>query len=246
MIYFLWFDLLYRPLYNLLMFFYVISPGRDMGLAVIFFTVFIRVCLLPFSIRGARSEIRLEQLQPLIEEIKHRFRHNIDKQRETIRRLLKKNNISVFSNMFSLMFQIFFFIILYEIFSSGLQPGLGHNELYKWMPNPGIVDPFFAGRLNLILPSAQASIFAAAVMLASQLLHYMGKRGDATTVERAMLFALPVGIYFACIVLPAAKPLFISTSIIFSLWLLLIKTVVLRFVVKDEKMKQTIDDLWTN
>lgn len=240
---FIWYDVLYQPLYNLLMFFYVFSPGKDMGLAVIFFTIFIRVLLLPFSVRGARSEIRLEQLQPLIEEVQNKYKHNLEKQREALRRLLKKNNISVFSNIFSLAFQIFFFFVLYEIFASGLQPGLGHNNIYKWLWDPGIVDPYFAERLNLILPSNRASLFAAGTMLFSQII-YLATQKERSTVDRIMLVALPVGIYFASVVLPAAKPLFIATSVIFSLWLLLIKTVVLRFIVKDEKLKQTIDDLW--
>jgi YidC/Oxa1 family membrane protein insertase len=237
---------LYKPLYNLLIFFYNFSPGKDMGLAVIMFTIFIRLLLIPLSIRGARSEIRLEQLKPLIEEIKERYQHNIEKQREAIRRLLQKNNISVFSNVIALAFQIFFFVILYEIYASGLQPGLGHNDLYGWMRNPGIVDPHFLNQLNLIETSQSAALFAGGTMLVSQLIRYMMNKEEATTIERVMLVALPLGIYFGCIVLPSAKALFISTSIIFSLILLGAKTVTLRFLVKDEKLKQTIDDLWTS
>ena len=244
MIEFIWYDLLYQPLYNLLLFFYSISPGRDMGLAVILFTIFIRIILLPLNIRGARAEIRLEQLKPVIEEIKTRYKHNLEKQREAIRRLLKKNHIGVLSNIVALCFQLFFFIVLYEIFASGLQPGLGHNFLYAFNIDPGIVDPYFFGRLNLIITSNYASLFAAGVMLVSQIVHYINSTTEKTRTDLLMILVFPLGIYLACIVLPSAKALFLSTTMLFTLGILGVKTVALRYIVKDEKLKQKIDDLW--
>lgn len=244
MIEFIWYDLLYQPLYNLLLFFYSISPGKDMGLAVVMFTIAIRIVLLPLSIRGARAEIRIEQLHPVIEDIKVRYKHNLEKQREAIRRLLKKNHIGVLSSTVALLFQVFFFIVLYEIFASGLQPGLGHNFLYAFNIDPGIVDPYFFGRLNLIITSNSASLFAAGVMLVSQIVHYMNRRGEKTRTELLMIFVFPIGIYLACIVLPSAKAIFLATTMIFTLLILAVKIVALRYLVKDEKLKQKIDDLW--
>jgi YidC/Oxa1 family membrane protein insertase len=244
MIEFIWYDLLYQPLYNLLLFFYSISPGRDMGLAVILFTIFIRIILLPLNVRGARAEIRLEQLKPVIEEIKTRYKHNLEKQREAIRRLLKKNHIGVLSNIVALFFQLFFFFVLYEIFASGLQPGLKHNFLYAFNIDPGIVDPYFFGRLNLIITSNSASLFAAGVMLVSQIVHYMNRTGEKTRTDLLMVLVFPLGIYLTCIVLPSAKALFLSTTMIFTLLILAVKMVALRYIVKDEKLKQKIDDLW--
>ncbi len=228
------------------MFFYNISPGPDMGIAVILFTIAIRIILLPLSIRGTRAEIRLTQLQPLIEEIKVRYKHNLEKQREAIRRLLKKNNIGVLSSTVALMFQVFFFLVLYEIFASGLQPGLGRNEIYGFIQDPGIVNPYFLGRLNLIVTNNSASLFAAGVMLVSQIVHYFNRTGTKTRTDLLMIGVFPLGIYLACIVLPSAKALFLSTTMIFSLVILAVKIIALKYIVKDEKLKQKIDDLWTN
>lgn len=249
---FIWYDLLYKPLYNALIFFYMLSGGngpsaelqRDMGLAVIFLTVFIRMLLIPFSIRAARSEHRLDRLEPVIDEIKVRYRYNIDKQREKIKLLLRRNNIGIFSNFFSLLFQILFFIVLYKIFSSGLQLS-EHNALYPFMPKPKIIDPYFLDRINLLIPHHGLSLFAAAVVFLHQAIRKVRHISDASAIEKALLFGLPFGIYFGTIVLPASKALFIATSVIFSLWIRLVKTIVMRFV-KDEKLKKSVDDLWTN
>lgn len=242
---FIWYDILYQPLYNALIFFYTISPGKDMGLAVIFLTVAIRVVLLPFSIRSARSEHRLERLKPTIDELKVQYKYDVEKQRIAIKRLLHKNRIGVLSNVASLVFQLGVFIILYKIFSSGLQP-IGHNVIYHFNIKPGVIDPYFFDWFNLIIPNTTASLFAAGVVFFHQAIRRVRHISEASTIDKALLFGLPLGTYLATIVLPSAKALFIATSVIFSLWIRLVKWVVVRYLVKDETLKQNVEDLWTS
>lgn len=242
---FFWYDIFYEPLYNALIFFYTISPGKDMGLAVIFLTVAIRVCLLPLSIRSARSEHRLDRLKPVIDEIKIRFRYDIQKQREATKTLLHKNKIGVFANMVALLFQAVILVVLYSIFSSGLQP-VGHNIFYSFNLDPGFIDPYFLDWFNLIIPNQYASLFAAGVVFLHQGLRKVKHLHEASTIDKALMFGLPIGTYLATIVLPSGKAVFIATSICFSLWIRLIKWIVVKFMVKDEKLKASVEDLWTN
>jgi len=216
-----------------------------MGLAVIFLTIFIRVALLPLSIRSARSEYRLQYIQPEMERLEKKYRHNAQRQRDQIKLLLKTNKISVFGNFFSICFQIIFFIVLYTIFSSGLQQ-VGHNTLYFFNLDPGVIDPYFVGRFNLILPNNTASIIAAAVVLLGQITKSSGKSREMTTLDRALLIGLPIGTYLATIVLPSAKSVFIATTALFTIWLRLINWIVLKYVVKDEDLKANLKTLWTS
>ncbi len=245
MIDFIWYDLLYLPLYNLLIFFYSISPGLDMGLAVIFFTVFVRVVLLPFSIRAAKSEHRLDRLKPRLEQIKTRYKHNIEKQRGAIKELLRQNKIGVFSNFISLVFQLLVFIVLYSIFSSGLQE-IGKNVIYDWNLHPDIIDPHFFTWINLIIPNQTASLVAAGVVFLHQGIRRAKNIGEASTIEKALIFGLPIGTYLAVIILPSAKAVFVATSVIFSMWIRFVKWIVLKYAIKDEQLKKNVDDLWTN
>lgn len=240
----LWYDVLYKPLYNLLIFFYTISPGKDMGLAIIFLTIFIRLLLLPFSISGARSEYRLEKIQPLIARVRQKYRHNIQKQKETIKELLRENHIGVLSNVFSLAFQLLFLVVLYKIFSSGLQLG-GLNVLYSFNLKPGVIDPLFLGWFNLIIPYSATSLFAAGVVFFQQAIRRVRHLASATTIDKALLFGLPIGTYAATIVLPSGKALFIATSVCFSLWLRLVKKIITYFL-KDEELKENMNQLWTS
>ncbi len=242
---FIFFDLLYTPLYNLLIFFYAISPGKDMGLAVIFLTVFIRVLLLPLSIRSARSQYRLAKIRPTIEAIEKKYRHNAQKQRDQIKGILRENKISIFGNFFSLLFQLLFFVVLYAIFSSGLQE-VGHNTLYFFNLDPGVIDPYFVGRFNLIIPHNGASIFAGAVVFFGQVIKKIRHLQDLSTIERALIIGLPIGTYLATIILPSAKALFIATTALFSLWLTFVRWFVLKYVLKDEELKANVKSLWTS
>ncbi|MFH1426030.1 MAG: YidC/Oxa1 family membrane protein insertase [Candidatus Kerfeldbacteria bacterium] len=242
---FLYYDLLYEPLYNALIFLYTISPGKDMGMAVIFLTLAIRLMLLPFSIRGARSEYRLDRIRPQIEKLTKKYKHNIQKQRDAIKELLSKNKIGVFSNFFSLLFQLFFLIVLYSIFSSGLQP-IGHNILYVFNLDPGVIDPSFFNWFNLIVPNQTASLICAAVVFLQQALKRAKGIGSASAIDKALLFGLPIGTYLATIVLPSGKAVFLTTSVLFSLWIKLIKWIVMKYMVKDEELKENVQNLWTN
>jgi YidC/Oxa1 family membrane protein insertase len=245
MIDFLWHDLLYVPLYNLLVFFYHISPGPDMGLAVVFLTVFIRVVLLPFSIRSARAEHRLDRLRPLMDDLNQRYKYDLQKQREATKKLLQRNKIGVYSNFFSLIFQVIFFLVLYTIFSTDLQPG-GLNELYAFNFKETNIDPFFLGRLDLTQGSQAASLFAAGVVFFHQAIRKVPQIAQASTIDKVLLFGLPIGTYIATIILPSSKAVFITTSVLFTLWIRLIKWLVVKFLLKDQKLKASIDEVWTN
>lgn len=242
---FIYYDLLYDPLYNLLIFLYSISPGKDMGMAVIFLTILIRVILLPFSIRGARSEHRMEKIQPKIEEIKKRYKYNVQKQREAIKELLHKNKIGVYSNIISILFQLFFIIVLYTIFSSGLQP-VGKNIIYSFNLDPGVIDPYFMDWFNLIVPNQIASLIAAGVVFLHQATKRAKSLTDSSAIDKALLVGLPIGTYLATAILPSAKAVFIATSTLFSLWIRLVKWIVMKFIVKDEELKENVKQLWTS
>lgn len=241
----LWYDFLYKPLYNTLIFLYTTVANKDMGLAVIYLTLLIRVVLLPFSIRAARSEHRLQRLEPIIAEIKKRYKYDIEKQREAIKRLLHKNNIGIFSNVFSILFQALFLLVLYSIFSSGLQSS-ERNVLYDFMLTPDYINPSFLNRFDLTAPYHAASLFAAGMVFFSEAIRKVRHLSDATTLEKLLLIGLPLGTYFFTILLPSSKAVFIATSVCFSLWIQFIKSLVTRFFVKDDELKQSIEELWTS
>ena len=71
---------LYQPLLNLLVFFYNIIPGHDLGLAIIVLTIIIKLILYPFSAQSLRGQKALQELQPKIEALKKQYQNDREKQ----------------------------------------------------------------------------------------------------------------------------------------------------------------------
>ena len=71
-------ELLYKPLFNALIFIYNVLPGADMGLAIIFLTILIRLLLYPLSKKTVVSQMALKEIQPQILEIQRKYKDNND------------------------------------------------------------------------------------------------------------------------------------------------------------------------
>ncbi|MCZ2846134.1 MAG: YidC/Oxa1 family membrane protein insertase, partial [Candidatus Bathyarchaeota archaeon] len=86
-------EILYRPLFNALIFLYNTVAFQDLGIAIIILTILIRAALWPSQAKALRSQRALQKLQPELEKIKTKYK---DKQKQTQETLAfyKKNKIS--------------------------------------------------------------------------------------------------------------------------------------------------------
>lgn len=147
--------ILYQPLLNLLVFFYNTIAFRDLGLAIIFLTIFIKLILYPFSLSQIKAQKSLTELQPKLNEIKKKYAS--DKMRltkETIE-LYKTHKINPFSSCLLLIIQLPILIAVYQVFRTGLSDQV--LSLYPFIENPGQLNPFTFGIINL----AEKSFFLA-------------------------------------------------------------------------------------
>ena len=58
----------YRPVLNLLVFFYETIAGHDFGIAIILVTLVIRLVLYPLFHKSAKHQMVMQRLQPKIRE----------------------------------------------------------------------------------------------------------------------------------------------------------------------------------
>ena len=66
---FLYQAIFYRPILNVLVYFYETIAGRDFGVAIILATLLIRLVLYPLFHKGAKHQMALQRLQPKIKKI---------------------------------------------------------------------------------------------------------------------------------------------------------------------------------
>src|SRR3989344_8321024 len=140
--------ILYRPLFNAVMFLYNVIPGHDFGLAIIALTVCIRLFFFPLSVRTIRSQRALNKINPKIKEIKEKFKNNAQAQSAAIMNLYKEHNVNPLAGCLPLLIQLPILIALYKVFGAGFKPE-NLDLLYRFIINPGFIDPISFGFLDI-------------------------------------------------------------------------------------------------
>ena len=118
----LWTGILYRPIYNILMFLIAMIPGHNLGLAIIILTLIVRTILLAPSQKAMRAQRKMQMIQPMLESIKEK--HKGDQQRiaqETMN-IWKTHKVSPMGSCLPLLLQFPVLIALFYVVQKGLNP----------------------------------------------------------------------------------------------------------------------------
>ena len=151
--------ILTRPFLNILIWFYEIIPGHDMGLAIIALTLVTRLLLFPSFQKSLRAQKDLQKLQPKLDEIKQKYKDNKEAQTKAIMEVYKEHKINPLSSCLPLLIQLPILIALYGAFNSGLGGRLA-GELYSFIPDPGKINDTFLGLFRLSVPNITLAILA--------------------------------------------------------------------------------------
>lgn len=106
--------LIVKPLFNLLVFIYAILPGHNFGLALIIFTIIIRILLWPVLKKQLSHSSKLRKLQPEIKKIKAATKGNRQKEMLMLQELYKEREINPASVFPILILQLVVLIGLYS------------------------------------------------------------------------------------------------------------------------------------
>lgn len=105
--------LIVQPLFNLLVFIYAILPGHNFGLALIVFTIVIRLLMWPLVKRQLHQTKVLRSMQPEMRRIKQATKGNRQKESQMLMELYKERGISPFGTFPILILQFIILIGLY-------------------------------------------------------------------------------------------------------------------------------------
>ncbi|MEK9170309.1 MAG: YidC/Oxa1 family membrane protein insertase [Patescibacteria group bacterium] len=150
------------PLINALVFFYNTIAFQDLGLAIIFLTLFIRIILFPFFHKGTKNQILLQRLQPKIKKIQEDHKNEKEKQAQAMMELYKEHKVNPFSSILLLFIQLPVLIALYQVFWRDLSPEM-FQSLYSFISTPSALHTTFLGLIDMkeksILIVGLAAIF---------------------------------------------------------------------------------------
>src|SRR3954466_7446035 len=106
--------LIVKPLFNLLVLIYALLPGHNFGLALIIFTIIIRLALWPVLKKQLHHAKAMRALQPEIKRIKQATKGNRQKESQMMMELYKERGINPFATFPILILQLIILIGLYS------------------------------------------------------------------------------------------------------------------------------------
>ncbi|MFA6315493.1 MAG: membrane protein insertase YidC [Candidatus Paceibacterota bacterium] len=149
---------IFLPLYNGLVGIMDLLPGIDVGVAVIIFTIIIRIILFPLSKSSLLTQVRMKEVEP--EAAKIRAQYSTDKQQQALKimELYKQKKIKPFSGILLLIIQLPILLALISVFYK-IIPTIDPTLLYSFI-SPPVVLPTLLG-LDLTQKSIILSLITA-------------------------------------------------------------------------------------
>ena len=212
---------IYAPFFNILVGLYEIlgkiSPDlADMGIAVIIFSLIIRLILFPLTLAGERSEEEKQKITNQVKEARRIFSHEPIRLRAEIKTIMHANLRSVIATIANLAIGLAIIIMLYRIFTTGLE-GADFYLLYDFMPRPDHINLMFLGKYDLSHTNATLNLIQSIMIFVVEVLVALRSPFPISRKDKALLqIILPIGSFIIFMFLPAGKKLFIITSLIFS------------------------------
>lgn len=241
----IWHTFFFDPVYNTLIFFVDIIPGEDVGLAIVATVIFIKIVLLPLSIKVTKMQAVMRELDPKIKELKK----NVTDKQEQARAMMdlyKEANINPFASILLLFIQFPIIIALYlSVINGGgsTLPEINTALLYSFIPSPESPSMFMLGFFDITLKSLPLALLAGA----TQFLHTRlsmpkleaKKEGAepnlkddfARSMQVQMRYVMPIIIVVVAYTLSAAIALYFTVSNLMA--------IAQEFVVKKHRTEET-------
>jgi len=151
----------YKPLYNGLIFLIDILPGIDLGVAIILFTILVRLILFPLSRQSVKTQLKMRQIEPLIAASKEKHKNSRDEQARDMLRIYKENDLHPLSGVLLMLIQLPILISLYVVFSGSGLPTVHPELLYSFVKMPENISVIFLGFIDLLKPNFIFAVLAA-------------------------------------------------------------------------------------
>ena len=214
--------ILLNPLFNTLIVLYNTVAFNDLGIAIILFTLLIRLILFPLFYKSTRNQLLMQRIQPEISKIQHTHKDNKEKQAQAMMELYKKHDVNPFSGFLVLLLQLPVLIAIYQVFLGGFSTEW-LDSLYGFVVRPEHLNTTLFGVIHLDQKNIVIVILAA-VMQYIQGYHALPKiekgqvLSQAEKMGRQMMYFSPILTVLILSGLPAAIGLYWFVTALFSWW----------------------------
>jgi YidC/Oxa1 family membrane protein insertase len=118
------------------------------GLAIIIFTLLLKVVLLPFNIMQTKSTVKMQMVQPKLKELQKKYKNDPKKMQEAQMKLYKDEGVNPFGGCLPLIIQMPVLFAIFWVFRDftgfGTETFLGLTLASTLNKNPQVLGIFFA------------------------------------------------------------------------------------------------------
>jgi YidC/Oxa1 family membrane protein insertase len=133
------FDIFAKPCLWLMNYLYTIIPNY--GVAIIILTVLSKILLWPLGTKSYKSMSQMKKIQPLIKEIRDKYKNDRKKMNEEVMRLHRTYNINPLGGCLPMLVQIPVFFALYRMLDQAIE--LRHAPFLGWINDLSAPDRLF-------------------------------------------------------------------------------------------------------
>jgi len=205
-------SIFYEPILSVLVFIYNNLAFHDLGLAIIFLTILVRIVLFPLFYKSAKDQALLSRLQPKVKKIQTDLKHKKEEQAKALLALYRDHRFNPFLSVFLLIVQLPIFIVLFQIFTKELETAtFGNHSLLGFinLENRSLVIAFVAA----LLQYWQAKL----ALSGGSPVGFGGGAGKSGQPLKFMTYLGPIFTLFVLGGLPAALGVYWVVSGLFSL-----------------------------
>ncbi|MDJ0984223.1 MAG: membrane protein insertase YidC [Desulfobacterales bacterium] len=190
-----WFDFIARPCLWLLNLFYSVIPNY--GVAIIVLTVLVKALLWPLGQKSYKSMSEMKRLQPLMKEIREKYKDDKQRQNQELMGLYKTYKINPLGGCLPMIVQLPVFFALYRMLYQAIE--LRHAPFFLWINDLSAPDRLF--NFNFSIPFMEPPYgipVLTVIMGASMLLQQKMSppMGDATQAKMMMFMPIIFTVIF--------------------------------------------------
>lgn len=114
-------DFIAVPLGQFLFFIYNTVSFKNYGVAIIIFTIIIKLALLPLNIRQYKSTSKMQEIQPLIQDIQRRYKNDKEKMNQELMKVYKEHKYNPAGGCLPMILQMPIILSLYWVINQPLK-----------------------------------------------------------------------------------------------------------------------------
>jgi YidC/Oxa1 family membrane protein insertase len=197
------------PLLRALQLFYHFLPNY--GVAIILLTIVVRLATLPMSIKGQRSMMRMQRLQPQVERIREKFKNDQERLNREMVDLYKRNHVNPLGGCLPMAIQLPILYGLYEAFLNAFE--LRQAPFIGWIHDLSAPDCLTIPGMPAIPMTNLHGIPVLVILLAatSLLQQWLSPKQPDPNQQKMMMY-MPVMFSLIFISLPAGLTLYYLSS----------------------------------